>query len=824
MAHATRPLTGALLSAILSALLVTGGAVAPTFAVDSVPASAVDPGTTVQVNGTLTVYSGQEVAPGADVKTPLPDQVRLRTSSGASVLLTGELTTDVVSGSAFEGTLAVPADAAADINIAVESVLGTQRIAAGAVTEDSALGQEILTASDTLEVSLEVVAATITPPVVEAIQAPRAHTVDVAVVTLPGVASTSVITDASINTLVSTISTFWKSQSSGQIASVTRPLAAKRMVSASACDAKATWDIASAAFGDPSGNIYQNGFARHLVVLVPGDGNLVASCGAGTGLGSVGPSLNAGGVTWSTFESMFGTSTVAHEIGHNLGLRHSNAHVCEGSAVEGTPQGTPLDNDDACWDAGYFDFYDVMGGNFDFNGRANSQLPALNVTQKSRLGALSPADLPTLKSDSTVGSSTKTYALPPSSNTSGVRGLRVIDPKTGGEYFVEYRAGVGMDTGSIYASGDAPWMPVGVRILRIRVDGQSAVLSQPGPADSFNRQQALTAGKSLAIPSGALRFSVTSLGATAGLTVSFGSGTPTPAVDRISGADRYTTAVAISKKGFPGTAPVVYVATGANYPDALGAAPAATKEGGPLLLTPAASLPSVVQAEIARLKPGKIIVVGGTAAVSAKTFTQLQKLAPTVRLAGADRFETARKVVANAFKTPVPAAYIATGLNYPDALSASAAAGAAGIPVVLVNGGAKNVDAPTKALLGTLKATSLKVVGGTSAVSAGVATSLATVGTVTRISGTDRFDTSQKVNKAAFASIAHAYFATGFQFPDALAGAALAGAKKSPLYVVQSGCVPGGIRNDLIAFKTTAVTLIGGASALNGNVAALRPC
>src|SRR5690606_22695181 len=60
--------------------------------------------------------------------------------------------------------------------------------------------------------------------------------------------------------------------------------------------------------------------------------------------------------------------------------------------------------------------------------------------------------------------------------------------------------------------------------------------------------------------------------------------TPTPVVDRFSGTDRYMTGVDISKKSFSPGVPVVYVATGLAFPDALAAAPAAAAQGGPLLL------------------------------------------------------------------------------------------------------------------------------------------------------------------------------------------------------------------------------------------------
>ncbi len=86
---------------------------------------------------------------------------------------------------------------------------------------------------------------------------------------------------------------------------------------------------------------------------------------------------------------------------------------------------------------------------------------------------------------------------------------------------------------------------------------------------------------------------------------------------RISGADRYETAVAISQSIIgPGeSAPVVYIVTGAGYADALSAGPAAARDGGVMLLTRPDALPSVIATELDRLDPARIVIVGGTGVV-----------------------------------------------------------------------------------------------------------------------------------------------------------------------------------------------------------------
>lgn len=91
----------------------------------------------------------------------------------------------------------------------------------------------------------------------------------------------------------------------------------------------------------------------------------------------------------------------------------------------------------------------------------------------------------------------------------------------------------------------------------------------------------------------------------------------TGSVVRQSGLDRYATAVAISAATHgPGTADVVYIATGTTFPDALAAAPLAGSQRGPVLLVTPTSVPTSVANELRRLSPNRIVIVGGPASVS----------------------------------------------------------------------------------------------------------------------------------------------------------------------------------------------------------------
>ena len=92
-------------------------------------------------------------------------------------------------------------------------------------------------------------------------------------------------------------------------------------------------------------------------------------------------------------------------------------------------------------------------------------------------------------------------------------------------------------------------------------------------------------------------------------------------VTRLGGSDRYATAALVSEATFPAGAPVAYIATGATFPDALSGAVAAARAGGPVLLVSPIALPAATAAELTRLRPSRIVILGGSGAVSASVAT-----------------------------------------------------------------------------------------------------------------------------------------------------------------------------------------------------------
>ncbi|PKQ36643.1 MAG: hypothetical protein CVT59_11760 [Actinobacteria bacterium HGW-Actinobacteria-1] len=152
-------------------------------------------------------------------------------------------------------------------------------------------------------------------------------------------------------------------------------------------------------------------------------------------------------------------------------------------------------------------------------------------------------------------------------------------------------------------------------------------------------------------------------------------------------------------------------------------------------------------------------------------------------LQGDDRYATAAAVAASAFES-ASTAIIASGENFPDALSAAGLAGVYNAPLLLVR--KASVPSVVNSTLTDLGVTDVIIVGGAPAVSAAVATALDVTYDVERIEGGDRYETAAKVARriaqeegADFSK--SAFIARGDLFPDALAAAPLSFASKTPI-------------------------------------------
>ena len=279
-------------------------------------------------------------------------------------------------------------------------------------------------------------ARTISAPVAPVAAAvPAAHDVYLALVVPKGATAESSLTGVSARAMVERVSRYWSDQTGDQVSfAATRVLAYR---SAHSCaQTYDLWDEAAARMPEASGP------GKHLVVVVPRG---ATALGCAYGLGTVGAVTADSNLV---LVSGLNQSLLAHELGHNLGLYHSNSLQCGGTQdMTMVSRAFP-----GCQAKGYDDLFDVMGYSGASYGEAN-----LNAVHLDGMRLL-----PSTVRRIAAGSGVTTARITPLSTTTDNRTLKVTDA-SGVNYFVEYRTDSGRDT----VAASNPWHPAwGVRVLR----------------------------------------------------------------------------------------------------------------------------------------------------------------------------------------------------------------------------------------------------------------------------------------------------------------------------------------------------------------------
>ena len=250
---------------------------------------------------------------------------------------------------------------------------------------------------------------------------------------------------------------------------------------------------------------------------------------------------------------------------------------------------------------------------------------------------------------------------------------------------------------------------------------------------------------------------------------------PTRYETAIKAADAYKTQLGLDK--FDN----VIIACGTNYADALAGSYLSSVKKAPILLVRNTSGEiKLVQDYIkANLKSGgTIYMLGGSAVVPDASVSGLNGYT-VKRLWGSDRYATNIAILKEAGITG-DEILVASGTGFADSLSASAT----GKPILLV----KNVIQPSqKAYVESLKGRKFYIIGGTGAVNADLETYFKGLGTVTRLGGSTRYETSVNVAKTFFPDPTGAVLAYGQNFPDGLCGGSLANAMGGPLILAANG-------------------------------------
>ena len=274
---------------------------------------------------------------------------------------------------------------------------------------------------------------------------------------------------------------------------------------------------------------------------------------------------------------------------------------------------------------------------------------------------------------------------------------------------------------------------------------------------------------------------------------------------RMDGKDRFEVAINVSKEGWPSGAPVVILANYKAFADALAGSPLAYQEDAPILLTAPDQLDSRVLAEINRLKPQKVLLIGGTGSVSTKISESLRAngYGNIERIAGKDRFEVAYNI-AKRLK-PTDTAVVANGLNFPDALAIAPYAAKNGYPILLT----KSNELPAKIgeSINQLGIKTTIISGGEASVDKNVAGNLPGV---KRIGGKDRFEVSANIVNQLSPGPEKVFLATGMSFADALTGSVLAAKQGAPMLLTHPTIIPSSIQSVIKTQNVNDFVILGG--------------
>ena len=171
---------------------------------------------------------------------------------------------------------------------------------------------------------------------------------------------------------------------------------------------------------------------------------------------------------------------------------------------------------------------------------------------------------------------------------------------------------------------------------------------------------------------------------------------------RIAGSDAYATAVAVAERvgprtGVPGDyssyGRTAVLATGETFADALAVGPLAYRGEHPILLTRSGELPAEATSFLQSSRTEHVVILGGTAAVSAAVQREIEGFGIEVtRWAGADRFETALEVAEALLGDDQPDGCfdgdelgMASGRRSPDAIASGPLLGELCAPLLLTD-------------------------------------------------------------------------------------------------------------------------------------------
>jgi N-acetylmuramoyl-L-alanine amidase len=283
---------------------------------------------------------------------------------------------------------------------------------------------------------------------------------------------------------------------------------------------------------------------------------------------------------------------------------------------------------------------------------------------------------------------------------------------------------------------------------------------------------------------------------------------------RFGGADRYATSLEVSRNNWVNSDYVI-LASGKDFPDALCATPLAKKYNAPILLTEGNILSTDIRTEFTRLSVKNVYIIGGTGAVSQNVENSIRALGINViRLGGIDRYKTSL-LIAKELGASTKVA-IASGEDFPDAVSVAAPAALTSMPILLSS---KNtIDNEIKQFITSTNRDVVYVIGGSGAISDAV---LNQFSNTKRLSGINRIETNLAVVKEFLPTLdlSNVFVASAQDFPDGLSGSAAAALTASPVFLLDQSNLSGSI-----GFITQKISesakfkILGGTGAISSSI------
>lgn len=294
--------------------------------------------------------------------------------------------------------------------------------------------------------------------------------------------------------------------------------------------------------------------------------------------------------------------------------------------------------------------------------------------------------------------------------------------------------------------------------------------------------------------------------------------------ERLSGKTRYETSVKIAEHvGKKEKVQEVILSSAKNFPDSLGGAVLSGQNGAPILLVGSGYKDSqdsfrFIQKNLA--KSGTIYILGGTGAVSEEIVAELKKQGykNIQRLHGKDRYQTNVEIIESANIQRGTPFILATGGNFPDALSMSSVSAINHYPILLT--ASSGLKSESLNLLKSKRPSTVYIAGGEGVIPKKVEEQIKSVSPETkikRLGGATRYETSAKIASEFAGDFSkQIVVSTGKNFPDALSGSSLAFQAKAPILLINNTMLP----HEEFFFEQEIenAILLGGTSVVSENV------